>query len=181
MPPTSPDNLFADIAFAPEAPVDALSIDALHDHVFGPGRFTRAASLIREQGLHDPRLSFTARLSDLLIGSVRMTPIRVGKDSFGHLLGPLAVLTPRRKLGVGKHLVNLGVEAARKSGSPFVLLVGDAPYYWSMGVRPSSIEKVRMPLPVAPDRLLVCELEARTAERLKGNVRHAHCIGPDVN
>lgn len=163
------------IDFSLEAPADGAQIDALHGQAFGPGRFVRAASAIREQGPHDPALSYTARLDGELIGSVRLSPIAVGRDR-GHLLGPLAVLSERRKAGIGKHLVNLGVEAARAAGSSFVLLVGDAPYYWPMGFRPISTQKVRMPLPVAPDRLLVCELEPTICNRLTGNVRHVQCI-----
>ncbi|RLQ88358.1 GNAT family N-acetyltransferase [Notoacmeibacter ruber] len=172
--PSSPVTL-SQIVFTPEEPEDAGSIDTLHAGVFGPGRFARAASIIREQGSHDLSLSFTARIEGLLIGSVRLTPIAVGGER-GHLLGPLAVLTDRRKLGVGKHLVNMSVEAARAVGSPFVMLVGDAPYYWSMGFRPVYTDRVRMPLPVAPDRLLVCELQSNLAECLAGNVRHVRCI-----
>ncbi|WP_094077398.1 GNAT family N-acetyltransferase [Notoacmeibacter marinus] len=167
----------SNIRFTQETSADDADIEALHDEVFGPGRFVRAASAIREQGPHDRALSFTARFDDELIGSVRLSPISVG-PARGHLLGPLAVLRNRRKAGIGKHLVNLGVEAARVAGSPFVLLVGDAPYYWPMGFRPISAETVRMPLPVAPDRLLVCALDTAVCERLEGNVRHAYCIEP---
>ncbi|MCP1199902.1 N-acetyltransferase [Notoacmeibacter sp. MSK16QG-6] len=169
-------SLFSSIQFSRELLSDDAQIEALHADVFGPGRFVRAASAIREQGPHDRDLSFTARLDEQLIGSVRLSSIAVG-EMRGHLLGPLAVLSDKRKAGIGKHLVNLGVEAARKAESKFVLLVGDAPYYWPMGFRPISVEAVRMPLPVTPGRLLVCELETRVMERLAGNVRHAHCIG----
>lgn len=168
-------NIFPEIAFNTETPEDNQAIEALHDDAFGPGRFVRAASIIREQGGHDRGLSFTAKRHGDLTGSVRMTPIAIGAVA-GHLLGPLAVLKQERKLGVGKHLVNLAVDAARRAGSPFVLLVGDAPYYWPMGFRQVSTDRVLMPLPVAPDRLLACELQAGIAATLVGNVCHVDRI-----
>ena len=63
------------------------------------------------------------------------------------------------------------MEEARKAGCPFVILVGDQPYYWPFGFRPLPPGKVQMPGPVDPARLLVAELQPGAAERPQGMVR----------
>ena len=115
-----------------ERPSDDLpAIEALQHAAFGPGAYARAAVRVREQAPHDPKLSFMTELDGEPIGSVRMTPIRVGDadGAEGLLLGPLVVEPAFKGKGHGKALMRLVMEEARKSGWRFVILVGDQPYY----------------------------------------------------
>lgn len=143
-------------SIAPERATHDDAIEALHAEAFGPGRFARAAFRLREQGPHDPALSFVALdAAGDLVGSVRLTPVRVAESGHcGHLLGPLAVDPGHKNQGIGKALVREAVEAARRTDARFVLLVGDAPYYASLGFVPTQHGRVRMPGPVDPNRLL---------------------------
>ena len=50
---------------------------------------------------HTLDLSFTARIGTLLVGSVRLSPIRIG-DTPALLLGPLTVEPPFRNRGIGR-------------------------------------------------------------------------------
>ena len=61
-----------------ETAADADTIDRLHERAFGPGRFAKTAYRLRE-GI-DPiaALSFTALVGTLIVGSIRLTPIRIG-------------------------------------------------------------------------------------------------------
>src|SRR4051794_4628845 len=113
----------------PERPSDAPAIDALHHTAFGPGAYARAAFRVREQAPHDLALSFVTEKNGAPIASGRLTPIGVGERRGGLLLGPLVVDPPHKNLGFGKALMRLSVEEARKVGSPFIVLVGDQPYY----------------------------------------------------
>ena len=88
-------------AYRLETPADAPEIDALHEDVFGPGRFARAAFRLREGVPHDPRLSFVALTDERLIASVRLTPIRIGVRP-ALLLGPLVVKSAFKGRGAGK-------------------------------------------------------------------------------
>jgi predicted N-acetyltransferase YhbS len=159
-----------------ERPSDAAAIEALQHAAFGPGAYARAAFRVREQAPHEPKLSFLTELDGVLIGSVRMTPIRVGDadGAKGLLLGPLVVEPAYKGKGHGKALMRFVMEAARKSGWPFVILVGDQPYYWPFGFRPLPQGRVAMPGPVDPARLLVAELQPGAAETLQGMVRGIH-------
>lgn len=158
----------------PEDPSDNASIEALHRVSFGPGAYARAAFRVREQAPHIRALSFVTKRDGELIGSVRMTPIHFGEgEALGLLLGPLVVDPEYKGQGHGKALMRLCVEEARKAGYPFVILVGDQPYYWPFGFRPLPPGRVQMPGPVDPARLLVAELRPGIAEDLRGMVKGA--------
>ena len=67
------------LTIAPETPADAEAIERLTERTFGPGRYARTAYRIREGRGHLLPLSFVARVGTLLVGSVRLTPIRIGE------------------------------------------------------------------------------------------------------
>ncbi|TCD15354.1 GNAT family N-acetyltransferase [Oricola cellulosilytica] len=159
----------------PETGAFCLPIEELHADVFGPGRFSRAAFRVREEGPHDPALSFLAvggNDSAELLGSVRMTWIETsGSGCRGLLLGPLAVQQRLKGKGIGKALLNTAVDAAREAGAPYILLVGDRPYYQPFGFEPVERDRVAMPGPVDPARLLICAVDAGVEEKVCGRVR----------
>jgi len=142
-----------------EMPSDADAIESLLDVAFGPGRFAKTAYRLREGVPHDPALSFVAFAGDRLVGSVRLTGIRIG-ESPALLLGPLAVAPHFANRGAGRELVRTSLEAARAQGHRLVLLVGDRPYYGPLGFEPVPPGRIVMPGPVDPARLLACALVA---------------------
>ncbi|WP_425417384.1 GNAT family N-acetyltransferase [Oricola indica] len=163
-------------AIAPETGDHQSAIDLLHAEAFGPGRYSRAAFRVREQGPHDPALSFVAidEGDGALLGSVRLTWIETaGTGARGLLLGPLAVQERLKGKGIGKALLRRAVDAAREAGAGYILLVGDKPYYWPFGFETLPRGKVQMPGPVDPARFLVCALQPDVGETLGGMVRWA--------
>ena len=149
---------------------DASAIDRLHERTFGPGRFARTAYRIREQSDHIRELSFTARVGTLLVGSVRLTPVRIG-ESRALMLGPLTVEPAFRGRGIAGALIKHALSAARARGHRLVLLVGDEPYYGRFGFRVIPKGLVRMPGPVNPARLLVLELKKGAFSDVAGPIR----------
>ncbi len=154
----------------PEQPDDGPAIEKLYERTFGPGRFARTAYRLRESNGHKPEFSFTARIGTLLVGSVRLTPIRIG-DAPALLLGPLTIEPPFRSRGIGRALIEASMEAARKAGVKLVLLVGDEPYYGRMGFKRVPHKRVELPGPVDRDRVLVAELVPGAFEGVSGAVR----------
>ena len=141
----------------PETPADADVIERLHERTFGPGRYARAAFRIREGAGHLLGLSFTARIGTLLVGSLRLSPIRIGEIP-ALLLGPLTVEPPFRRRGIGLALMQRALNEAKHKGHRLVVLVGDESYYAKAGFRRIPKGQARMPGPVDPERLLVAEL-----------------------
>lgn len=158
------------LTILPEKLDDDLAIEKLSERTFGPGRYVRSAYRLREGIAHKRELSFTARIGTLLVGSVRLTPVRIGKAP-ALLLGPLTVEPPFRSHGIGKALIEASLEAAKKAGERIILLVGDEPYYGRLGFKKVPRGKVKLPGPVDLDRVLVAELVAGAFEGVEGMTR----------
>ncbi len=154
----------------PETADDALAIERLHERTFGPGRYAKSAYRLRERMAHRPELSFTARIGTLLIGSVRLSPIRIGETA-AMLLGPLTVEPPFRERGIGYALIERALAEAKARGHRLVVLVGDEPYYGKAGFRRIPKGRAVMPGPVDPARLLVCELVDGAFDGVSGAIR----------
>ena len=154
----------------PETTDDAVPIARLHERTFGPGRHAKSSYRLREGIGHLLELSFTARISTLLVGSVRLSPVRIG-DASALLLGPLTVEPPFRERGIGYALIERALAAATTSGHRLVILVGDEPYYGKSGFKPVPKGRVTLPGPVDPARVLVCELVAGAFEGVSGAIR----------
>jgi predicted N-acetyltransferase YhbS len=158
------------LTILPETAADADAIERLHERTFGPGRFAKTAYRLREQAAPRAELSFIARTGTLLIGSVRLTPIRVGETK-ALLLGPLTVELVFRERGVGFALIERALKDAAAQGHRLVILVGDEPYYGKAGFKPIPPGRATMPGPVDPARLLVAELTAGAFDGVSGAIR----------
>ena len=153
-----------------ETPDDADAIERLTERTFGPGRYAKTAYRLREAGPHELALSFTARIGTLLVGSVRLTPVRIGETP-ALMLGPLTIEPPFRRRGIGLALMQRALAVAKAGGQRLVVLVGDEPYYAKAGFKRIPKGRARMPGPVDPRRLLVAELTEGAFEGVSGPIR----------
>ena len=153
-----------------ERPEDAAAIERLHERTFGPGRYARTAYRIREQLPHRPDLSYTARIGTLLVGSVRLTAIRIG-DTPALLLGPLTIEPPFRDRGIGKVMMKRALKDAKDQGHKLVVLVGDEPYYARVGFKRAPKGAITMTGPVDPARMLAVELVEGALSGVSGVIR----------
>jgi len=158
------------LTILPETEGDAPAIERLHERTFGPGRYARTAYRLRERVAHSIDLSYTARVGTLLVGSVRLSPVRIGETK-ALLLGPLTVEPPFRERGVGQALIARVLQEARAKGHRLVILVGDEPYYGKSGFKPVPPGRAIMPGPVDPARLLVAELVDGAFDGVSGPIR----------
>lgn len=154
--------MLSKIVNRPVAPDDVPLISALHDRVFGPGRFSRTAYRVREQLAGTARdCSPYCRLAmdgGEIVAALRMTEITIGGTAGAMLLGPLVVAPEYAGQGYGRALVGEAVEAAGKGGKSLVVLIGDEPYYGRFGFKPVPAGKITLPGPVDPQRILAAEL-----------------------
>jgi predicted N-acetyltransferase YhbS len=152
-----------------EQPIDSEAIERLHERAFGPGRFARTASRLREGASHLLDLSFTAMVGTLLVGSVRMTPVKAG-DEAALMLGPLTVEPAFESRGIGAALMRRSLDTAKARGHTLVLLVGDEPYYSRFGFKRIPPQQLQLPGPVNPARFLALELTEGSLARASGLV-----------
>jgi predicted N-acetyltransferase YhbS len=158
------------LTILPETKDDEEAIERLHERTFGPGRYAKSAYRLRERAAHGLDLSFTARIGTLLVGSVRLSPVRIGETK-ALLLGPLTVEPAFRERGVGQALIERALKEATAKGHRLVILVGDEPYYSKCGFKRIPAGRAIMPGPVDPARLLAAELVEGAFEGVSGPVR----------
>lgn len=165
------------LSLRPEKFDDEAAIEKLNAEAFGPARYTKAAHYLRRQGAdkhgsgHDSNLSVVAELNSQIIGSVRMTPLKIGVRKV-LLLGPIVVDGNFRKLAIGSQLMNQAIENAKKTEFRVIILVGDANYYHRFGFKKIPEGRVILPLPYNPERLLAHDLGCNSVDELCGPIHH---------
>jgi len=140
-----------------ETEADAAEVEALYDLCFAPGRTALSSYRLRNGVPPVKALCLVLRDGDgILAAVIRYWPVRVaGRRVL--LLGPVAVHPTRQGEGLGALLIHESLGEARRLGWERVMLVGDAPYYRRFGFR--KLERVEMPPPTNPDRVLGMELQ----------------------
>lgn len=157
------------LAFAFERPQDSLSVDALVDRAFGPGRYAKTAERIRERARLRYDLSICAWSGETLVGAVRQWSILVGETPAA-FLGPIAVDTGERHRGLGAGLMRRAISASESAGERLILLVGDMPFFQQFGFEIVPPGCVRLPGPVDPRRLLWLPLRDQGLDGVCGSV-----------
>ena len=160
----------ARFAIRDETPRDVAAREALLDDAFGPARFLKTCQRLRDGSAPAPGLALVATDSvGELIGTLRLWPVVAGGRA-ALLLGPLAVATRARSLGVGGALIRESLARAADFGHRAVLLVGDAPYYARFGFERRFTERLTMPGPVERARFLGLELVGGALSAAQGRV-----------
>jgi predicted N-acetyltransferase YhbS len=157
----------ADIIVA-EKPEHAAGIERVLDRAFGPGRFAKTSERVRERGArHEQALSRVA-LDDAaeVIGVCRIWRIKAGAELF--FLGPLAVDPDAQAAGLGLALTREAVNACRSRGGKGLVLVGAERFFRPLGFVTVPGDRLRLPGPVDPGRLLWLELRPLGLDEVHG-------------
>jgi len=149
----------APFAIRAERTSDVVAREALLDACFGDNRHTRTCQRLRDGRAPAEGLAFSAVARGRLVGTVRLWHVSAGGVP-ALVLGPLAVGSAYRKLGVGAALMDHALAAARARGHRAVLLLGDAPYYTRFGFSADKAGELALPGSFERERLLALELQA---------------------
>jgi hypothetical protein len=147
----------APFAIRAERSSDVVAREALLDACFGDNRHTRTCQRLRDGCPPAEGLALSAVAEGRLVGTVRLWHVSAGGVP-ALILGPLAVESRYRKLGVGAALMDHALAAAKSRGHRAVVLLGDAPYYSRFGFSASKTGELRLPGAFERDRLLALEL-----------------------
>ena len=154
-----------------EKPEHAAAIEAVLDRAFGPGRFAKSSERVRERGaLLEPALSRVA-LDDAgkVVGICRIWRAEAGIALF--FLGPLAVDPGAQHAGLGLALAREAVAACRARGGAGIVLVGAEPFFRPLGFTIAPKDRIRLPGPVDPARLLWLELRPGGLGNASGEIK----------
>jgi hypothetical protein len=136
---------------------DIVAREALLDACFGENRHARTCQRLRDGRAPAEGLALSAVARGRLVGSVRLWHVSAGGVP-ALILGPLAVDSAFRKLGVGAALMDRALAAVRARGDRAVLLLGDAPYYARFGFSAEKTGELQLPGEFERERLLALEL-----------------------
>src|SRR5438477_9058892 len=120
----------APFAIRAERASDVVAREALLDACFGANRQKRTCQRLRDGRAPAEGLALAATAKGRLVGTVRLWHVSAGGIP-ALVLGPLAVDSACRDLGIGAALMNHALAAAKARGA--VILLGDAPYYARFG------------------------------------------------
>ncbi|MGK7652116.1 MULTISPECIES: GNAT family N-acetyltransferase [unclassified Roseovarius] len=153
---------------APERREDWWDVEALYDLCFAPGREALSSYRLREGVAPVAALCQVARDADgILAGAIRVWPVRIGKVR-ALLVGPIAVHPTRQGEGLGGYLIREALKIGQEAGWDRAMLVGDAPYYARFGF--ARLDKVKMPPPTNPERVLGLALTPGAWDGIAGKV-----------
>ena len=148
----------APFAIRAERTSDVVAREALLDACFGDNRHERTCQRLRDGRVPAEGLAFSAVAHDgRLVGTLRLWHVSAGGVP-ALVLGPLAVDSAYRKLGVGAALMVHAIAAATARGHRAVLLLGDAPYYSRFGFSADKARELALPGAFERERLLALEL-----------------------
>ena len=158
------------LAIRDERLSDIAAREHLLDAAFGPARFAKTCERLREGRAPAAGLALVAVLGGELVGTIRFWHLQAGGRA-ALLLGPVAVDSRFRSLGIGRKLIAEGLFRAVQRGHQGVILVGDAAYYNPLGFERASVRGLAMPGPVETERFLGLELIPGALSGAKGLVR----------
>src|SRR3954452_6328963 len=159
----------APFAIRAERASDVVAREALLDACFGENRHMRTCQRLRDGRAPAEGLAFSAMVDGRLVGTLRMWHVSAGGVP-ALVLGPLAVDSHSRKLGIGAALMHHALVAAKARGHRAVILLGDAPYYVRFGFTAQKTGELSLPGPFERDRLLALEFEDGTLDSAWGMI-----------
>jgi putative acetyltransferase len=126
------------VTVRPEAPADESAVRRVHEAAFPTPAEARLVDLLRQDG--QARVSLVAVAAGEVVGHVLFSPVTldgVSTEPAALGLAPVAVLPDWQRRGVGSALIRAGLEACRRLGTPWVVVLGWPAYYPRFGFEPA--------------------------------------------
>lgn len=153
---------------------DVDAIRYVNDQAFNQPQEGNVIEILRRTDTH--LLSLVAEIKTRIIGHILFSPVTVDehpeiKNGMG--LAPMAVLPEYQKQGIGKKLVNTGIDILREQSAPFIIVLGHADYYPKFGFETASKYGLKCQWEGVPDNaFMVLILDKERMEKVKGIVRY---------
>lgn len=161
------------VKIIPETEAHFEAIKQIHDSAFAHESEGRLVHALRRNHEFLPELSLVALKGDVIVGHILFFPILVehNQDHFQTLaLAPMGVHSDYQKQGIGKELIEAGLEQAKKAGYKSVIVLGHPEYYKKFGFTPASQWNIQAPFEVPDEAFLAIELEDGALKQVQGIV-----------
>lgn len=146
-----------------EAAIHKVTSLAFESSEFGHNGEAGLVDKLRAEGAAS--ISLVAEIDNRIVGHVLFSPASIEWDSRrceGLGLAPLSVLTEFQKLGIGGRLITAGLNAAARSSSGFVIVLGHPDYYPMFGFAPASGSNVGCEFEGIPDEAFMIKWLGQT-------------------
>jgi len=156
-----------------ETPDDVQGIRVVNERAFGGLTEGKIVDLLRAS--NKALVSLVAVHQGRVVGHILFSPVSVepAPDGFrGVGLGPMSVLPQYQNQGIGSRLVREGLEACRRGGYDFVVVLGHPAYYPRFGFSKAADHDLQSEYNAA-DAFMVMELRDGVLQRIKGLVKYA--------
>jgi putative acetyltransferase len=163
------------VGIRPEIAPDIAGIGAVHRAAFRRKDETRLVDRLRKWPGFDPNLSLVALHGAEIVGHILFSPVAIeSKDvsTPAMALGPLAVVPPWQRKGVGSQLMRRGLAACREAGHRFIVVIGHPRYYPRFGFVMAEPLGIECPFPVPPETFMFLDLTPEKGSLPRGRVQY---------
>ncbi len=168
-----------------ERPADYAAVEEIHRQAFDRDAEAQLVAALRDLPDFDPAVSLLASQGGVIRGHILFTKLSIERDGAildsretGEVYGlaPVAVAPEWQRQSIGSALVRAGLDACRRRGGCFVIVVGHPDYYPRFGFTSARAAGLEAPFPVSDAAFMVCDLLAKADERsapeLRGRVQY---------
>ena len=118
----------------PERTQDIPAVSELNQRAFGRLEEGRLVDLVRRRD--EPVISLVAVDSDQVVGHILFSPVSIESSQQTHRavgLRPMAVRPDFQRQGIGRQLIEEGLQVCRQAGYEIVVVLGHPSYYPRFG------------------------------------------------
>lgn len=140
-----PEAGLKEIQLRTERARDFPEVERVHSLAFGGPAEATLVRQLRKSDAFVPELSILATRQGWIVGHVLFSKISLvseGKNLNALSLAPVAVLPELQKRGIGKALIEEGIDRAEQLGFGAILVLGDPEYYGNFGFELRLAQKI---------------------------------------
>jgi len=159
-----------------ERPADFDAINEINIRAFGTDAEAKLIAELRKCKNYVKGLSIVAVEEDKILGHAMFTRafiVNRGRRFNCLALGPMAVHPEHQRKGIGKKLMEEGLERARENGYKAVFVIGHAEYYPKFGFIPASTKKIRTRFTAPDENFMILELVPNALKGIVGLAEYA--------
>ncbi|GIG56301.1 N-acetyltransferase [Longispora fulva] len=138
----------------PETPRDGGAIHRVHVAAFGDTDEADLVNALRASEAWIDGLSWVADDNGLVIAHALISRVEID-EAPALSLAPVSVLPERQRQGHGTAVIRAALDAARATGLPLVVVLGDPAYYRRLGFQPAADYHLSAPWPGVADAFQV--------------------------
>ena len=157
-----------------ESKEDIEDIYALNEMAFGQKLEADIVDKLRDNC--ENLLSLVAVENGNIVGHILFSPVEI-EGPHGAIKGmglaPMAVLPIVQRKGIGKQLLEKGIEESRKLGYPFIVVLGHHEYYTRFGFEKAALYGIKCQWEGIPDDVfMILWLDASKAGKVSGLAKY---------